>query len=206
MKRILALLVLALTLISLACAPKRQLPAWSPSPTKTPSITLHADPLFTDEERSVLDTSASIWRIQTSGLADIKIVYDYDPDKHEKEAKIRRVLTDSLEAFENDCDADELCRPVVLAWVAPSGGIHNPWGDPVDMVYIPERSMGRMYALQTIVHEFGHVLGMPHSNCVQSILYPRIISERKHACLRMPDLSLFCSVNKCDGFEMRPCE
>lgn len=203
MKYMFLLIITVLAMIG--CSPK-QLPVWAPGSVRAPSILMHGDPAFTEKERYIIDSAAEMWRIQTSGLADIQVVYDYDEIKHSKEARIRKIQSDSLEAFEQDCYSNPICAPIVLAWVSPSGGLHNPWHEPVDMVFMPERSNGQEMAMQVIVHEFGHVLGMPHSNCVQALLYPVVIEDRKHACLRQPDLSLFCTVNNCSGYQMKPCE
>lgn len=168
---------------------------------------LHMDADFNDFERSVIADAVKIWKIQTGGLADISVVYDLDFNSilniQEHTEKDHHTVV-KLEAWMPQVQAMD-GDGKVLGWMGPTGGIHNPWHKPIHGAFVPERWTDREYSLQVVIHEFGHVLGVPHSPAVQGIMYPHIVSGRK-ACLKTSDLAAFCQVNTCGTAKMVPCE
>lgn len=184
-------------------------------PPNPPTIVMHGDKNFTADERKAFERVSDTWSRQTDGLAKISFVWDLDPSDTKAMADIPliwRLNSESEEVKAEDCDVSErmglppgLCLPVVLAWVSPVGGIHSPEENvPVQMVAIPDRyaSMDEMYA--TILHEAGHVFGLPHLPQYKSaVMYP---AEHGQMCLTQPDLSEFCKANDCTGHTMHPCE
>ncbi len=184
--------------------------ATEPIPAK---ITIHADVDFVPSERAWFSTAANTWRLQTGGLAQVTMVYDLDFTstsnlrKHVDDGDNLMLRADSfMEIVQKmdleDCPPDKAC---VLAWVNPSGGIHNPWHKPVNSVFIPDRYPDAKYATLVILHEMGHMLGLPHLNQVQSIMYPSIVPQRT-ACLKKADLNAFCDANECGTTILHPCE
>lgn len=176
---------------------------------KAASVVLHADKDFTVAEREVMYSAAAIWSRQTSGVADIQLVFDVDFEslmglqEHVKNGHNLVLRAESWMDMVIREDAS-VGHGVVLGWMT-AGGIHNPGRLPVTGVFVEDRLEDRNVALQTVIHEFGHVLGLPHVPSVQSIMYPGIIRSRK-ACLKRPDLAAFCQVNDCGTSKMLPCE
>lgn len=177
---------------------------------KAASLTIHCDVDFTSHERDWFTTAASIWAFQTNGLADIRVVFDlnfqdtYNLAYH-RDQKHNLILRgdSSLELVQEE---DRDCgRPGCTLAFVTSGGIHNPWGKPINGVFIPERYPSDEYAIMVVLHEMGHMFGLPHLPSVQSLMFPSIISNRS-ACLKKADLSAFCDVNECGSTKMRPCE
>lgn len=174
-----------------------------------PKIVFHADTDFSDWEKFQLEDAAKIWSVQTSGQADIKIVYDLDFSQvsvlKQAQSEGWNVLLKMDSSYPSvhaaDCDHDPQCRPKVLGWTT-SGGIHNPEGAPVVLALIVDRSGDRLK--QVALHEFGHALGLTHSGSPAAMMYPAIIPAA-HVCLRQPDLQLFCQANRCTK-PLYPCE
>lgn len=200
---------LLITLFMAGCAAEVELNF--PKPL-APKVVMHGDERFTPDERKQIETAAEVWRQQTSGLANIAIVWDWSNSKIPKseENHIERLTSGDLEVVMEDCaisEANDLppCTPTVLAWVDKPGGIHNPDHEPVNMAFIPDRYPAADYFISVALHEFGHLLGMPHSNVVQAVMYPTQGKTAK-TCLKPSDLATFCQVNVCDGRKMIPCE
>lgn len=174
-----------------------------------PSVTLHADTAFTPTERGLITTASALWSVQTSGLAKIQVVYDLDFDsvssitEHATNGHnmMKRMTSDMPEVQGEDEPNAKL-----LGEVMPSGGVHNPWHLPLRVIFVADRLEGDpQFYLQVILHEFGHVLGLPHSPVISAIMYPSAIRE-KTACLKVNDLASFCNVNVCGTHRMIPCE
>lgn len=177
-----------------------------------PEVTLHGDTSFTPSERSSLETAAGVWREQTNGQANIKIVWDRDPDSLKVEATehtLRKKTSEDMEVALIDCmiaAENDLppCMSTLLGWVDEPGGIHNPEHVYVSVNFIPDRYETGSNFVSVAIHEFGHLLGLPHQNVPQAVMYPTQSAEK--TCLKPSDLASFCSVNVCDGRKMYPCE
>jgi hypothetical protein len=172
---------------------------------------MHGDKSFTESERNQIETAAGVWREQTSGQANIRIVWDWSKDTTipKEEHKIEKLTSLDLEVILTDCYLSEQmdvppCSPMVLAWVEQSGGIHNPEHEPVMLKFIPDRYKSGESFVSVAIHEFGHVLGLPHQNVPQAVMYPS--QNAVKTCLKPSDLASFCQVNECDGRKMYPCE
>lgn len=169
-------------------------------PTIQPAMTIHVDVSFTDHERFMLQEAANIWRLQTDGLVDIKLVNDLDFDHLSPESGGWHTITkvDSL-----ICDLID-CGTRTLGWTT-TGGIHNVWNTPIRMGLVIDRLPDDNSFMQAAIHEFGHAAGCRHTEDENSIMYPGIIPGRK-LCLRARDLSELCMVNNCSGRTLRSCE
>ncbi len=207
---------LTVCLLALGCA--RQAPEpftvgkLGGEPTKPATVTVHADTDFTQEERADMLLAANIWRWQTSGLADINVVFDLDFSSIQSLGELLasdEVLVVRAEEGSSSvlaADASSNCEGCVLGWMT-SGGIHAPkLLHPIQGAFIVSRMNqveGRQ--LKVMLHEFGHLLGLPHSPSVQGIMYPASITDTTN-CLKKSDLALFCTVNECSGALLYPCE
>lgn len=208
LKQIFSLVVSALTAVG-CIAPV------APGSTKVPRVVMHADSSFTNDERAAIIASAEQWRSQTSGLADIGLVFDGDDEAGD--VYLRRWNSTDQEIVDKDCELSEaaglphgMCVAAILGWVTPSGGIHNPWGVRPSMNLIPDREvddvgkLDKSKFMSVVIHEMGHVLGLSHRPEPQAVMYPSQITVK--TCLRQPDLAEFCAVNVCEGYDMHPCE
>lgn len=191
-------------------------------PPAEPTLTIHADVRYTDGERAVLQDSADIWSYQTDGLATVKLVFDFDPEDpasvkaNEDNNTSTRLAEGSKVLQDIDCEASEenglppgVCVPLVLAFVSPSGGIHNPSGAPVQLNWATERcysysQLDHGKCLSVVLHEMGHVFGIPHLRSPQAAMFP--VQNSVKTCLRQPDLAEFCAINVCGDHVMKPCE
>lgn len=186
-------------------------------PASKPTLTMHADKAFTGPERSCINDSADQWRSQTSGLANIHVVYDYESGKVTEvveQALNHRILrwtsnTPVLVEYEAELNEDlpegaEVRK--ILGQVGTKDGIHNEWKLPVEMRLVADRLDDPHVCRLTAIHEFGHVLGVPHIRTTSSnIMWPYIHSSRS-ACLKKDDLLAFCMLNNCGNVQMKPCE
>ncbi len=173
-----------------------------------PVAVIHADSAFSIPERNAIDDSAKVWNLQTGGLAKITIVYDLDFDSLtsiQEHISDKHHLMARMESWMSSVQDVDTYGAKVLGWVSPSGGIHNPWKKPIFVAFVMDRMLDRAYTMQVMVHEFGHVLGLPHLASPQALMYPSIIVGRS-ACLKKPDLAAFCEVAECGTVQMVPCE
>ena len=179
------------------------------NPTRNASVVLHWDTDFTPDERASANEAADIWNRQTGGLAHIENHFDLDFNsirsltEHTVERNDNIIIRleswmDSVKQMEPD-DGGK-----ILGWVT-SGGIHNPWGQAIHGAFVADRMAVKHVRLMVMLHEFGHLLGLPHSASVQAIMFPHIIANGS-ACLKQADLVSFCQVNMCGHVKMYPCE
>lgn len=203
--------VLALIIFLTGCA-RFDIKSLSPtfSDPKAPKVVLHMDTAFTAEERLDANRAADMWRAQTSGVADIKLVYDLDFDDligmhkliDEKASLVVRYESGMVAVERADEESD--CDGCVLGWMT-AGGVHNPRQTPLMGAFVADRITKPGIRAQVMLHEFGHALGLPHVASRQSIMYPAAVPGVA-ACLKQADLSAFCEVNVCNGAVMHPCE
>jgi hypothetical protein len=205
-----AVLVLVMFL-TVGCA-RFDIKSLSPTFTdpKAPSLVLHMDTAFTPAERADADRASAVWKAQTSGVADIKLVYDLDFDDLIGMQKLIDAKANLVVRYESGMaavaasDEEADCDGCVLGWMT-AGGVHNIKGKPVYGAFVADRIEGPGIRLQVMLHEFGHALGLPHVASRQSLMYPHAIPGRT-ACLKPADLTAFCEVNVCNGAVMHPCE
>lgn len=177
-----------------------------------PQMTYHVDTSFTAPERQCLEDATKQWRDQTSGLADIKLEYDYKPNvvvnvlEHEAFDKVVRWTSTT---------------PYVVAYEAAMGTPEKPWillGQTshkiTDSVRLPivvslvqdrlDASKDTFECKRVAMHEFGHGLGLPHMGRTTDIMFP---SEHplRSACLKNDDLVAFAAVNELPSELMKPC-
>lgn len=205
------LVVLLLAVFTTCCA-VAPYPVDNPLKEGPTTVVMHGDKDFTQHEREQFATASTQWFKQTDGLADITFVWDWEPTKEHEDDQNVIVMADSEapEVQNVDCDSrgiergTQYCEPMVLAWVYPSGGVHNPYHMKVTAVFIPERYSSDGVFVSVAIHEFGHVLGLPHSPAPQAVMYPTQNAEK--LCLTVSDLADFCRYNWCDSRKMYPCD
>lgn len=176
-------------------------------PTRLAVATLHMDTDFTETERAELRQAADIWQKQTSGVANIVLVFDLDFSSLESLAEHQLKLHHMVVKADSTMDMVravdlEVAPGFVLGWMS-SGGIHSKL--PVRGAFVMDRLATPDIAVQVMIHEFGHVLGLPHSPARQAVMFPSVQKNATN-CLKKPDLALFCQVNECGNATMIPCE
>lgn len=185
-------------------------------PAREPSITMHADTSFTFPERECLEVSAEQWRTQTQGLADISLKYDYNSSDPASVALSK--LQDRLVRWtsknpvlieyeaELNADKDPDAPAAHILGQVNGNGIKDKFHLPVEMRMVMDRLEDPHDCRLTAIHEFGHVLGVPHiTTSHANIMYPVVEYSRK-ACLKKDDLLGFCYFNDCGNVQMKACE
>jgi hypothetical protein len=180
---------------------------------RSAEVTLHMDTAFTAEERVDALQAAETWRKQTNDLARIVLVFDLDFDdligmnKLFTQGANLVVRRDSEDPVVQASDEESECVGCVLGWMN-SGGLHGIGHQPIHGAFIADRLVNDRFPslrVQVMLHEFGHVLGLPHVTSIQAIMFPGVIPGRT-SCLKKPDLVAFCSVNECGPTQLYPCE
>ena len=181
-------------------------------PTKAPSATIHCDTGFTADERKQLLEAADTWKRQTSGLASITLMFDVDFTSTidiQSHAEAGHNLMLQLESWMPMVQRQDGSGGLLLGVVSPSGGIHNPWRKPLTVGFVVDRlapdGVSDATLKQIALHEFGHVLGVPHQAAANAIMFQHAIATAS-VCLKKPDLAAFCQVNECGTYKMYPCE
>lgn len=174
-----------------------------------PVLSMAVDKNFTPAEQGCIADSASKWAEQTSGLAHIDLQWDAldskDPRsvaEHRKEHRLVRWTSDLdvVKAIDGDGSSGWLMGQV-------SGReIGKPYiSNPIQMALVADRLEDPHVCKLTAIHEFGHVLGLPHIDGPQNIMFWAVVGART-ACLKKDDLLMFCYINDCSTVPMKPCD
>lgn len=177
-------------------------------PARDPTVTMHGDSSFLPQERECLQDSANKWSEQTSGLVDIKLDWDYDAK--DPVSVVKHLPTNRLERWTSTTPEVQMYNDegLIVLGLVKGKGIKDEFRRPIRMYMVMDRLQDPHDCRLTGIHEFGHVLGLPHiegPGMEGAIMYPYTIHERS-ACLKKEDLMLFCFVNDCGKVQMKPCE
>ena len=204
-----AFLIFVLSLlIAVGCSANHGTGLWPGDvPLAPPHAILHMDVDFTPEERADQAWAVKMWNKQTNGQATIELVYDFNTQSVSNLVEHDTLGHNYIIRLESDM-AGAADHPERLGWMT-SGGIYNVWKVPVSGAFVVDRMASHpaeyQVAKKTYLHEFGHVLGLPHDTAQQAIMFPSVTAHTS-ACLKKADLDLFCHVNVCDGRPIYPCE
>lgn len=182
--------------------------------SNAPTIAFHADTNFTAPERVCLAESAKQWHDQTSGLVDITYTYDYDGKSsksvidNQHNARLTRwnsdmFLVKETEAYLEHSRGAEPDSIQLLGQMRTEDGIHNKYGQPLEVVLVMDRLQNPIDCKSIAIHEFGHALGLEHDDSAHVIMNTSYVPGT--ACLKKNDLLQFCINNKCADVPMHPC-
>ena len=225
--RVTALLLLAtlacnhLPVAQPAAAPQKPVETLvaDPAPAEPTVVVMHADTEFTQLERSYIATATGLWNDQTSGMADIRVVYDVDFYNMESlratafahqlmraESWMELVVgQDAKVCAELGGQPGSANCPAVLGEINTFGGIHAT--DHVKMFLVVDRiSKSPNKFISVAAHEFGHVLGLAHTDDEKAIMYGINNGIPKKVCLHASDLLAFCTMNECGTAKLYPCK
>ncbi len=143
---------------------------------------------FSVEEQSLIQDAASEWSKSTAGAANIDLIFDNYSENHSK--TIRKVSAEYM---------NEHKIPITGATL----GLHEKYTHTETIYLIVERIQSQpMYEdipytfKTTILHEFGHHFGMPHSLNEDSIMFSK---GNSWGCITKRDVENYCAINKnCD--------
>lgn len=181
-------------------------------------VVMHGDTSFSASERSCVESAAAQWAEQTHGVASIKVYWDLDSKspasilEHKEDKTLVRWTSktpkvrdqdissqeDCAETFANSPELKETCKSVRLLGMVS--------GFPKEMGLVMDRLSDHGFCKQVAMHEFGHVMGLPHlTGSYENIMFPAADRSRS-SCLKEEDLLAFCYLNKCGNVEMSPCK
>ncbi len=174
---------------------------------KDPTLLMHGDVSYQPQERTCVESSAETWRYQTNVLADVQVVWDFDSADPKSVHSLRnnhRILRwTSAHPIVQEMDGPGWN---LLGLVNTLDGPEQNYSKPIEMSLVMDRLQDGHVCRLTAIHEFGHVLGVPHlENYVANIMYPSIHPARKD-CLKREDLLMYCFVNHCGNVTMKVCE
>jgi hypothetical protein len=180
----------------------------NPSPV---TVEFHCDTAFTPDERVAIGQAAMLWSVQTSGLANLVLVYDLEFNSDSSLAyhvaqkhNLLKRMESWMDLIKTE-DANSRGGGKVLGELLPDGGIHYVPAMPMMLFFVMDRLPPLNAQMQVPLHEFGHVFGLKHSadpNDIMAPTYKPVVPT----CLHMDDIRAFCSMNECGTLRMYPCD
>ncbi len=133
---------------------------------------------------AILD-AASEWVTVTDGKFAFESVFaDFNPTQQPNNGEIRVYIGPQLDPKSN---------VIGLAWTWSEDSKSRPFQS---RIWIEDDLSDRIHYL-TALHEFGHALGLDHSDSKSSIMYPTITDIGEH--LQCLDQKSICSLWECDS-------
>lgn len=169
-------------------------------PDRTPTYTLHGDPMCPMVIQDGTALATGQWNYQTKGIVDIDIQWDLS-NKHVLANKLKCVHSTDEDVVEREKRTGRL-----LGW---TNGIDTSekYGRPIVINIVHDRIQTSHIANLTVQHEIGHTLGIDHGPghtfTPTHMMYPAIYGQRT-PCLKYADLNAFCAKNNCRGWSDLP--
>jgi hypothetical protein len=169
-------------------------------------LRLHGDDTFTGPEREMVQEAADDVFIQTSGLLQVIVNFDFDFDRLGLDAWLTR--TNLLVRTPKDASyvvSRERTGKVMLGMVVGVNLQDYDQTAPMQVHLIADRLTDRKVFIQVAEHEFYHAFGLNHVKDPHSVLYPEVFLQAPRTCISEADAAEICRVYGCWTGDLNTC-